>query len=393
MSKGTISQQAFAFEMFIHQQGKEPSGSGTSQEVFDDLSKSSTGNSSSPFVPQYVGPFWTPPPQKKRGREDETSSPQPKERKLSFSLEDDDVVKTIFTRLMVSLLATHGVGEISLHDFFSTAFLGLPPDHLRQVMSFLEKDVRVWVLERILMEIPHLNVQFTEYKDVILSLSESFTFCSFNMNMMLSQYRTFFMESIVLHQSACQERHEEELRQQEEKLRRNQLNKRFIKALWTLWKTNDINSFFQELIAVCPEFNSGQTNWDILKKVVYEFLTRIYNAFHRAYHNGEPCEVPKRVFIEYATTSGVFSPRAQIGVVIPICSSLKEVCHLGERCSGAHQDFISSGWSTETALSAVCIQYAKKGVCHNKNCRFAHCSDDEFNAGLRKLKEQSSYEE
>jgi len=314
MSKGTSSQQSIAFQRFIHRQGEEPSGSGTSQEeVFDDLSKPSTGYISSPFVPQYVGPFWDPPvqpehpvvppptlaqriqstvsglmktrevpvdkftstlstlgfpifvlvslltkmgnlceknhkhvvqctnmsafvqalvlmnersvfllaiinqlrrgpivwknlrnpnnpsfiettlskdeikkllmlltslgfnsgtneqlslpenwislsredcsnnlwnalsqwdwnlpiPQKKRGREgeDETPPPRHKQEKRKFSVED--LVKTILTRLMISLLATHGIASISLSKFFQTEFLDLSPDHLRQVLNFL----------------------------------------------------------------------------------------------------------------------------------------------------------------------------------------------------------------------------------------------------------------
>jgi hypothetical protein len=277
-------------------------------------------------------------PQKKRGREgeDETPPPRHKQEKRKFSVED--LVKTILTRLMTSLLSTHGIASISLRKFFQTEFLNLSPDHLRQMMDFLSNTDHISIMKRILMEIPFLDVEFSKNEDADIFISEGFTFCSFNMNSMLSQYRTFFMEAIVLHQSECQERHEEFLQEEVRREQERRRIERFIKALLTIWKTKDINAFFQELIAVCPEFNSYSTNWSLLKILAGEFTRSIYNATTRAYHNRDHCCVnPLQDFLEYATIQGVFSPKALIRENIRICEYSSNSCPFGPTCSGAHQ--------------------------------------------------------
>lgn len=280
---------------------------------------------------------------------------------------------------MISLLATHGIASISLSSFFQTAFLDLSPEHLRQMMDFLSKSDHIWIMKRILMEIPFLDVEFSRNEDADILISEGFSFCSFNMKRMLSQFNTFFMEAIVLHQSACQERHEEELREAQERRR----VERFIKSLWTLWKTNDINVFFQELIVVCPEFNSYCTNWCLLEVVVDEFRLSIYNATIRSYHNREICEDHLLHFLEYATIRGVFSPKVPLRENIRICKYSSDSCPFGSTCSGVHQCFVSSGWKTGSVWGTCCQEYAERRTCRNPHCRYAHMTGDEFNRAFR----------
>ena len=150
-----------------------------------------------------------------------------------------------------------------------------------------------------------MNVSFEE-DDIFLSLGDGFNFLEFNPQQTTIMLNQVFLEANMIRQSACQNLHEEEVQRNQERRR----IECFITSLWTLWNKKDINAFFQELIAVIPEFNSYRTNWRLLKIVVGEFMRSIYNATTRAYHIREPCDNPLLYFLEYAIISGVFSPKA-----------------------------------------------------------------------------------
>jgi len=134
---------------------------------------------------------------------------------------------------------------------------------------------------------------------------------------------------------------------------------------------------------VCPEFNSSHTNWSLLQVVAGEFTRSIYNATTRAYHNREPCEDPLLHFLEYATTRGVFSPKAPVRDNIRICEYSSNSCPFGPTCSGAHQCFVSSGWKKESIWGTCCPEYAERRTCRNPHCRYAHFTGDEFNSAFR----------
>ena len=284
-------------------------------------------------------------------------------------------MKMILTEIMKALLS--GVDSVSLHEIFQSGFLDLSQDRLRQVMDFLSNTDNVWCLHRILMEMNKLKVHFEE-DDVLLSLGNDFNFLEFNPEQTTMLFNRLFLEAIMMRQTAYQERHEEEVRREQEKRR----IERFIKALWTLWNTNDISAFFKELIAACPEFNSYRTNWELLEVVVDEFMRSIYNATTRAYHNREKCANPLHEFIEYANIRGVFSPKAPLRENIRICEYSSDSCPFGPTCSGAHQGFVSSGWKTGSVWGMCCPEYAERRTCRNPHCRYAHFTGDEFNCAF-----------
>lgn len=328
MSTGSNLQQADALASFMARQPDHQS-SRRVQEAVDDLSKSSTGHISAPFVRQPVGPFWKPPQPvqpvekpvvqetqaktkpKKRGRgkdEDMTPIQQFTQKQCVKKQTNEQLFKTLLVKIMLSLLETHGVVELSLDEFFSTAFLSLPPDHLRQMMEFLSNPDNVWVFRRILMEIPHLG--FTQRdNDIYLWIEKIELFSFFNMAEMMRDYHTFCIEAIVHRQNAAQHIHEQKLREEQEMKRFRYLNEAFIMLLHRLWKTKDMEAFFRELPKLCPEFDSKHTNSSLLKIVVGEFSRTIYNATTRAYHNGEPCGYPLQDFLEYCIKRGVFRMR------------------------------------------------------------------------------------
>jgi hypothetical protein len=302
----------------------------------------------------------------KRGRDDD---PPPREfKKRMFSLEE--LMRTVLSRLTLSLLATQGVGEISLCDFFWTAFLDMSPEHLRQMMEFLSNDDTLWRLQRILMEVPHLNVKIHD-KDLCLSMGDKFTFISFNVSEMLTQFNGLFLEAIMMRQIAGQELHEQEVREAQERQR----VERFRTALWVLWRTKNINVFFQELIAVSPEFNSFTTNWGLLKVVVGEFILNIYNATTRAYHNRAPCNNPLIHFLEYAITRGVFTELPEEGAFVRICDCSLENCIFGNKCSGVHQEVVNKHWRPSGwCFGQCCSEYMNSGKCSNSSCKCAHAN-------------------
>jgi hypothetical protein len=305
-------------------------------------------------------------PAKKRSREDDLPPQNCKNR--MFSLEE--LMRTVLSRLTLSLLATHGVRALSLNDFFWTAFLDMSPEHLRQMMEFLSNDDTLWRLQRILMEVPHLNVKIHN-KDLCLSMGDKFTFISFNMSEMLTQFNGLFLEAIMMRQIAGQELHEQEVREAQERQR----VERFRTALWVLWRTKNINVFFQELIAVSPEFNSFTTNWGLLKVVVGEFILNIYNATTRAYHNRAPCNNPLIHFLEYAITRGVFTELPEEGAFVRICDCSLENCIFGNKCSGVHQEVVNKHWRPSGwCFGQCCSEYMNSGKCSNSSCKCAHAN-------------------
>jgi len=319
---------------------------------------------------------WEPAQQKpaKRSREEEQPDDAPPAKREPLS--NEQIIKSVLTQIMKALLS--GGSRISLHQIFQSGFLDLSQDRLRQVMNFLSNTDNVWCLQRILMEMKSLIVSF-EGDDVFLSRGDDFNFSEFNPQQMTVLFNRLFLEAIMMRQTAYQELHEEEIRREQERRR----IERFIKALWTLWKTNDINSFFQELIAVCPEFNSYRTNWSLLEVVVDEFRHSIYNATTRAYHNRDHCVNPLEDFLEYATIHGVFSQKALIRENIRICEYRSDSCPFGPTCSGAHQCFVSSGWRKGSVWGTCCPEYAERRTCRNPHCCYAHFTGDEFNRAFR----------
>jgi hypothetical protein len=324
---------------------------------------------------------WESAPQKsaKRGREEEEKPDDAPPAKRQPLL-NNQIVNTIMTRIMRHLLS--GVNSVSLHEIYQFAFLDLSRDRLCQVMDFLSNPDNLWCLHRILMEMKNLNVIFKE-NHVFLSLGNGFDFSEFNLQQTAMLFNRFFLEVIMMRQSDCQTRHDESLQEEVRKKQEIQRIERFIKALWTLWKINDINSFFQELIRVSPEFNSYHTNWSLLDVVVGEFMDRIYNATTRGYHKREPCEDPLRDFLQYAITRGVFSPKAQVRENIRICKYRSDSCPFGPTCSGAHQDFESNGWRKGSVWGMCCPEYAERRTCSNRHCRYAHFTGDEYYGAFR----------
>jgi hypothetical protein len=157
-------------------------------------------------------------PAKKRCRKDDNLHPANEDKKRVFSLEE--LMKFILARIKRMLLETHRVGELSLNEFFSSSFLDLHREHLRQMMDFLSNPDHVWILCRFLMEVPHLNVEFRN-GDFYLSIGEGFTFLSFNMIDFPSDFKRLFLESIMMRQMAMQELHEQELQRERERQRVN----------------------------------------------------------------------------------------------------------------------------------------------------------------------------
>ena len=250
----------------------------------------------------------SPPPPPPKGKKRCRDEPRPnKDKERMFSVKD--LMKTFFNRMIECLLQMRGC-EVSLNGFIENAFLDLSPNHLHQLMDFLSSQNTIWILQRILMEVPHLNVAFGD-GDVFLSRKEQFSALSFNMNDIIRRYHLFSMEAIVHHQDASQRLHEEKVLQHYEREHFKCLNEEFILLLKTLWKTKKMETFFIQLRKLCPEFDSKDTCWILLKqRVVNEFIFHIYNATTRTYHNGEPCETPLQDFLEYTIKRGVFRTRA-----------------------------------------------------------------------------------
>lgn len=314
----------------------------------------------------------------KRGREEEKPDDAPPAKREPLS--NEQIIKSVLTQIMKSLL--NGVSPVSLHEIFQSAFLDLSQDRLRQVMDFLSNPDNLWCLHRILMEMNSLIVSF-KGDDVFLSLGDGFNFLEFNPQQTTGMFNRFFLEAIMMHQSACQKLYQRSL---EEEVRRNQEKERierFITALWNFWKNKDFKAFFQELIRVSPEFNSFTTNMRLLDVVVGEFMDRIYNATTRGYHKRERCEDPLRDFLQYAITRGVFSPKAPVRENIRICEYRSDSCPFGSTCSGAHQEFESKAWRKGSVWGMCCPEYAERRTCRNPHCRYAHFTGDEFNRAFR----------
>jgi len=111
-------------------------------------------------------------------------------------------------------------------------------------------------------------------------------------------------ESKLLHESAKSERLKRKREETYQAVVREQSIEHFINELLILRKSKknatSFNLFFQTLGMVCDEFNSRHTNVDLLKAVVIEFMTTIYNGTTRTYiSKPEPCEDPLKVFKEY----------------------------------------------------------------------------------------------
>lgn len=306
-------------------------------------------------------------PAKKRCHEDDPPPREEKKRKFS----PEELMNIVISRLTRSVLATHGLGELSLNYFFLTVFLDMSPENLRQMMDFLSNQDMVWILLRFLMEVPRLNVEFRN-GDFYISIGEGFTFLSFNMMDFAFEFKRLFLESIMMRQIACQELHEQEVREAQERQR----VERFRTAIWNRWKMRDTNQLFRELVAVCPEFNSFTTNWRLLEVVVDEFMNQIYNATTRAYHKRrEQCENPLQVFLEYAINRGVFTELPEERAFVRVCDSSLDDCLFGNACSGVHQDVVNKHWRPSgECFGQCCREYMTRGTCSNFSCKYAHAN-------------------
>jgi len=308
-----------------------------------------------------------PAPQKqaKRGRKEKQHDDAPPAKRERLS--NEQLIESVLAQIMKPLLS--GVSPVSLHEIFQSAFLDLSQDRLHQVMEFLSNPDNLWCLHRILMEMKNLIVSF-EGDDVLLSLGDGFNFSEFNPQQTTVMFNRFFLEAIMMHKIT--------------RVQKRERIERFITALWNFWNNNDSTAFFKELIVVCPEFNSLKTNRGLLEVVLGEFMMHIYNATTRTYHNREQCEDPLQVFHEYAITRGVFSPIAPSNKSIRVCEYTASGCPFGSTCSGAHQDFVSSGWRRKGSVWGICCkEYAERRTCLNPHCRYAHFTGDEFYRALK----------
>ena len=361
------------------------------ESIWDHVSKYNWKSAPQKAVPQKSAPQKSAPqksapqksaPQKpaKRGRndgEDELTSVE-LSHVVKKQFTDGQLMKTLITRLMSALLETHGVRELYLNEFFSTAFLDLPPVHLRQMMKFLSNLDNVWVFHRILMEVPQLGF-IKRNGDVYLWIVEIDLFSFFNMAEMIRQYHLFSMEAIVHSQNASQLLYEERVRKEQERKHNQRLNEFLRFRLGNLLRTNDMSAFFDGLRQVYHEFDSNHTNLKLLNFVVYEFLTYIYDAnTHQYYHKNEPCLDIRAVFMEYAIIRGVFSPKPPIHENIRVCQYKTENCLFGHKCSGAHQEFVSPKWNRSHLWGECCPEYSETRRCTNKHCSNAHITGIEF---------------
>lgn len=250
----------------------------------------------------------TPPSKgKKRGRSGFEEATQNQDKWQGLSV--DELLNIFFTNLFDYVLSRRCF-SISLNEVINSAFLALSPNDLHQLMDFLSSGDTIWILQRIMMEIPHLTLLLPADEDVFLYIKEQVSVLSFDMNSVVRQYHLFSMEAIVHFQDMNRRIHEERDREEQEREHVRLLNEAFISLLWELWKKKDMETFFIGLNHICPEFDSKHTNWSRLKKcVVNEFRFSIYNATTRAHHNGSPCETPLQDFLEYCVKSGVFPMR------------------------------------------------------------------------------------
>jgi hypothetical protein len=328
-----------------------------------------------------------PPPAKgkKRGRTDVEESPRNQDNGRTLSV--DELLKIFFTHLIRYILQYRGFA-IPLAQIIENAFLGLSPNDFHQLMYFLSSRDAMWVLQRILMEIPHLNLVFPG-EDGFLWIDEHFNFSLFNIDEMLSRLPLLLAESNVLHESAISASLKRKRQEQYNSIVREQSQQQFIHALATLRKSKknmtSFELFFQTLSMVCDDFDYPHTNWELLKLVVIEFITTVYNGTTGDYiMKKEPCEDPLQVFIEYSIERGVFSRSVPPNEVIRVCDSTKEDCLFGEKCSGAHQDpSVNTMWDSKRVFGMCCREYAKTFTCSNKLCQFPHYSGDEFYRALK----------
>jgi hypothetical protein len=308
----------------------------------------------------------------KRGREQEQHPDAP-----STNPQETSIIHLILEQLRIALLSTVDGGEVSLDELFQSGFLHLNPSLMRQVMAFLADDDNMWCLHRILMEMPGLNVDIRG-TDYVLSLGQTFKFCSFDRTTTSALFKGFHDELKMMHQICYQLCRQKEIEDAKEKDRQN----RFNGALNFLWKTGDFSAFFEVLVDVCPEFNSFRTNWELLTyRVVYDFM-KVYNAAtRRTCRDNQLCDYPIKEFIAYATKCGVFER------TIPLCRYNVRMCHqtISEcrrsGCPKAHQDYLSRGW-TSSFYASCCSNYANRGWCHDNECPLAHVNVVEFNRAL-----------
>lgn len=244
---------------------------------------------------------------KKRGRSGFEEATQNQDKWQGLSV--DELLNIFFTNLFNYVLSMRGFA-VSLTECINSAFLALSPNELHQLVDFLSSGDTIWILQRILMEIPHLTLLLPADEDVFLYINKQVSDLSFDMNSVVRQYHLFSMEAVMHHQDINRRIHEERVREEQEREHVRLLNEEFISLLWELWKKKDMETFFIGLNHICPEFDSKHTNWSRLKKcVVNEFRFSIYNATTRAHHNGSPCETPLQDFLEYCVKSGVFPMR------------------------------------------------------------------------------------
>lgn len=303
--------------------------------------------------------------------------------KRTFSQQNKIDLRSFLTIIMFSLLGTHGVEKVLLSTVINNTFLPLTDEQRNLLLSMISNERFRWILHRMLIEVEHLDVEFVD-GDVFLSINEHFTFSMFNIDEMLSRLPRLLAEYEVLHQYAISMSIKRKRKEAYDAVVRKQSIEQFINALATLRKNKknatSFNSFFQTLYMVAEEFDSGYTNVELLKTVVIEFMMTIYNSTTLSYiMKQEHCEDPLTVFKEYCIERGVFSPRVPLNEVIRVCSSTKEDCLFGDRCSGVHQDpSVDTQWDSKRVFGMCCPEYAKTGKCSSQACQFPHYSGHEY---------------
>jgi len=321
-------------------------------------------------------PAQTKPAQAKRGREEEPHQDAPSTKRQP--LDEEQLIRFILTQITKALLGTQGDSWISLDEVLQTNFVHLNSYNLHQVMDFMSNLDHIWCVQRILMEMPKLNIDIRNGV-FFLSIGEDFNFILFNSITTIASFRRFHGEITMMHQIADQACHEAQKLAEDKK---KQLED-FITSLWNLEKTGNMKVFLKRLCDICPIFDSPSTNFDLLKLAALHFVESVYNPSTSAYYDSTPCPDPLKAFIEHATTRfGVFTPKLPLcRYDITVCNHEFKSCPFGKNCRSVHSDYFSKRWIPKDR-SSCCSDYGNRGFCGNQECSLVHANIVEFNRAV-----------
>jgi len=321
-------------------------------------------------------PAQTKPAQAKRGREEEPHQDAPSTKRQP--LDEEQLIRFILTQITKALLGTQGDSWISLDEVLQTNFVHLNSYNLHQVMDFMSNLDHIWCVQRILMEMPKLNIDIRNGV-FFLSIGEDFNFILFNSITTIASFRRFHGEITMMHQIADQACHEAQKLAEDKK---KQLED-FITSLWNLEKTGNMKVFLKRLCDICPIFDSPSTNFDLLKLAALHFVESVYNPSTSAYYDSTPCPDPLKAFIEHATTRfGVFTPKLPLcRYDITVCNHEFKSCPFGKNCRSVHSDYFSRRWIPKDR-SSCCSDYGNRGFCGNQECSLVHANIVEFNRAV-----------